>query len=77
MHNMQLLCPYYVKDHIKAMLHWQMCGPKGYERTYQDFALRNAMSKILYHYWTSPLNNQKVTMSLTSTKVMTSQKTYF
>ena len=21
MHNMQLLCPYYVKDHIKAMLH--------------------------------------------------------
>ena len=22
---MQLLCPYYVKDHIKAMLHWQMC----------------------------------------------------
>ena len=26
MHNMQVLCPYYVKDHMKAMLHWQMCG---------------------------------------------------
>ena len=26
MHNMQELCPYYVKDHMKAMLHWQMCG---------------------------------------------------
>ena len=24
--NMQVLCPYYVKDHMKAMLHWQMCG---------------------------------------------------
>ena len=23
---MQVLCPYYVKDHMKAMLHWQMCG---------------------------------------------------
>ena len=26
MHNMQVLCPYYVKDHMKAMLHWQMWG---------------------------------------------------
>ena len=26
MPNMQVLCPYYVKDHMKAMLHWQMCG---------------------------------------------------
>ena len=26
MHNMQVLCPYYVKDHMKAMLHWQMGG---------------------------------------------------
>ena len=24
--NMQVLCPFYVKDHMKAMLHWQMCG---------------------------------------------------
>ena len=23
---MQVLCPYYVKNHMKAMLHWQMCG---------------------------------------------------
>ena len=23
---MQVLCPYYVKDHMKAMLYWQMCG---------------------------------------------------
>ena len=26
MPNMQVLCPYYVNDHIKAMLYWQMCG---------------------------------------------------
>ena len=26
MHDMQVLCPYYVKDHMKVMLHWQMCG---------------------------------------------------
>ena len=26
MPNMQVLCPYYVKNHMKAMLHWQMCG---------------------------------------------------
>ena len=26
MPNMQVLCPYYVKDHVKAMLYWQMCG---------------------------------------------------
>ena len=26
MHNMQVLCPYDVNDHMKAMLHWQMCG---------------------------------------------------
>ena len=26
MPNVQVLCPYYVKDHMKAMLHWQMCG---------------------------------------------------
>ena len=26
MQNMQVLCPFYVKDHMKAMLHWQMCG---------------------------------------------------
>ena len=26
MPNMQVLCPYYVKDHMKAMLLWQMCG---------------------------------------------------
>ena len=26
MHNMQVLCLYlYVKDRMKAMLHWQMC----------------------------------------------------
>ena len=24
MPNMQVLCPYYVKDHMKAMLYWQM-----------------------------------------------------
>ena len=24
MPNMQVLCPYYVKDHMKAMLHWEM-----------------------------------------------------
>ena len=23
---MQVLFPYYVKNHKKAMLHWQMCG---------------------------------------------------
>ena len=22
--SMELLCPYYVKDHIKGVLHWQM-----------------------------------------------------
>ena len=27
-YNMQLLCPYNVKDHIKALLHWQICGRK-------------------------------------------------
>ena len=26
MPNMQVLCPYYVQDYMKAMLHWQMCG---------------------------------------------------
>ena len=26
MPNMQVLCPYYVKDHMQAVLHWQMCG---------------------------------------------------
>ena len=26
MANMQVLCPNYVKNHMKAMLHWQMCG---------------------------------------------------
>ena len=26
MYDMQVLCPFYVKDHMKAMLHWQMCG---------------------------------------------------
>ena len=26
MSNMQVLCPYYVKGHMKAMLYWQMCG---------------------------------------------------
>ena len=26
MPNMQVLCPYYVKDDMKAMLYWQMCG---------------------------------------------------
>ena len=26
MPNMQVLCPYHVKDHMKAMLYWQMCG---------------------------------------------------
>ena len=26
MPNMQVLCPYYVQNHMKAMLHWQMCG---------------------------------------------------
>ena len=26
MPNMQVLYPYYVKNHMKAMLHWQMCG---------------------------------------------------
>ena len=26
MPNILVLCPYYVKKHIKAMLHWQMCG---------------------------------------------------
>ena len=26
MPNMQVLCPYYVKTHMKAMMHWQMCG---------------------------------------------------
>ena len=25
-YNMQVLCPYYAKDRMKAMLHWQMCG---------------------------------------------------
>ena len=25
-YNMQVLCPYYVKDHMKAMLSWHMCG---------------------------------------------------
>ena len=25
MPNMQVLCPYYVKEHMKAMLYWQMC----------------------------------------------------
>ena len=23
---MQVLDPYYVKNHMKVMLHWQMCG---------------------------------------------------
>ena len=26
MPNMQVLYPYYVKNYMKAMLHWQMCG---------------------------------------------------
>ena len=26
MPNMQVLCPYYVNDHMKTMLYWQMCG---------------------------------------------------
>ena len=26
MPNMQVLCPYYVKDHMKAMLQWQIWG---------------------------------------------------
>ena len=26
MPNMQGLCPYYLKDHMKAMLYWQICG---------------------------------------------------
>ena len=26
MPNMQVLGPYYVKNHMKSMLHWQMCG---------------------------------------------------
>ena len=26
MPNMQILCPYYVKDHMKTMMHLQMCG---------------------------------------------------
>ena len=26
MPNMQVLCPYYVKAHMKATLYWQMCG---------------------------------------------------
>ena len=26
MPNMQVLCPYYVNDRIKAVLYWQMCG---------------------------------------------------
>ena len=26
MPNMQVLCPYYVKNNMKAMLHWQMYG---------------------------------------------------
>ena len=26
MPNMQVLCPYYVKNHMKAMLLWQMSG---------------------------------------------------
>ena len=26
MPEMQVLCPYYVKDHMKAMLDLQMCG---------------------------------------------------
>ena len=26
MPNMQVLSPYYVKDHMKATLYWQMCG---------------------------------------------------
>ena len=25
MNNMQVLCPYYVKDHMKAMLHFDRC----------------------------------------------------
>ena len=28
MPNMEVLYPYYVKNHMKAMLHWQMCGCK-------------------------------------------------
>ena len=23
---MQVLCPYYLEGHMKAMLYWQMCG---------------------------------------------------
>ena len=26
MPNMQVLCPYYVKGNMKAMLYWQMCS---------------------------------------------------
>ena len=26
MPNMQVLYPYFVNKHMKAMLHWQMCG---------------------------------------------------
>ena len=26
MPNMQVLCPYYINDPMKAMLYWQMCG---------------------------------------------------
>ena len=25
MRNMQVLCPYYLEGHVKAMLDWQMC----------------------------------------------------
>ena len=40
MPNMQVLYPYYVKNHMKAMLHWQIIVTPEVKR----------LSQILYHY---------------------------
>ena len=48
MHNMQLLCPYYAKEYIKAMLNWQMYG-----RMIQIWAhwigILKQLIKLLFH----------------------------
>ena len=41
MHDMQVLCPYYVKDHMKAILHWLMCG------LISQFELSESILKLL------------------------------
>ena len=49
MPNMQVLCPCYVRCHIKVMLHWQMC------RCLLKFELNESINKWsikhLFHFF--------------------------